>query len=99
MKSEYVDHVWSPDSAYIKSLLNNSRPDFVLDSDWYEPCSGLGNNQAIATDATSMFQEDQLATDFKHMTAAATSNPSQVWELSSFGWNNMPAVCQVSDLG
>ncbi|XP_058744200.1 transcription factor MYB33-like isoform X1 [Vicia villosa] len=99
VKSEYVDHVWSPDSSYIKSLLNNSQPDFVLDSGWYEPCSGHGNNQAVATDATLMFQEDQLATDYKHMTAAGTSNPSQVWELSSFGWNNMPAVCQVSDLG
>ncbi|KAI5421016.1 transcription factor MYB65 isoform X1 [Lathyrus oleraceus] len=100
VKSENIDHVWSPDSEnYITSLLNDTRPDLVLDSDWYEPCSGHDKNQSIVTDATSMFQEDQLATDYKHMTAAGTSNPSQVWEFSSFGWNNMPAVCQVSDLG
>jgi hypothetical protein len=50
------------------------------------------------TGATSMFFEDQLATNYKH-TTAGTSNPSQVWEFGSLAWNNMPAVYQISDLG
>lgn len=78
VKSENIDHVWSPDSEnYITSLLNNTRPDLVLDSDWYEPCSGHDKNQSIVTDATSMFQEAQLATDYKHMTAATPTQETK----------------------
>ena len=99
MKLEYVDPVWTPDSGnQITSLLNFSQPDFLLGSDWYEQCSGNDRNQSIFYDATSMFLDDQSATDYKHMTAG-TSNPSQVREFGSCAWNNMPAVCQVSDLG
>lgn len=99
VKLEYVDPVWTPDSGnQIMSLSNFSRPDFLLGSDWYEQCSGNDQNQSIFYDATSMFLEDQSATNYIHMTAG-TSNPSQVREFGSCAWNNMPAVCQVSDLG
>nr|QSD99551.1 MYB family transcription factor [Melilotus albus] len=98
VKLEYVDQVWAPDSEnQIKSLLNISWPDSLLASDWYETYSGPDQNRFI-TDATSTFLEDQLASDYKHITAG-TSNPSQVWEFGSYAWNNMPAVCQTSDLG
>ncbi|KAK2354253.1 transcription factor MYB33 [Trifolium repens] len=98
VKCEYVDQVWTPDSEnQTTSLLNFSRPDFLLASGWYEPYSGHDKNQSM-TGATSMFFEDQLATDYKH-TTAGTSNPSQVWEFGSLAWNNMPAVYQISDLG
>jgi myb proto-oncogene protein len=98
VKCEYVDQVWTPDSEnQTTSLLNFSRPDFLLASGWYEPYSGHDKNQSM-TGATSMFFEDQLATDYKH-TTAGTSNPSQVWEFGSLAWNNMPAVYHISDLG
>lgn len=98
MKLEYVDRVWTPDSEnQTMSLLNSTRPDFLLASDWHDPGSGYGKNQAIMTDAASAHRDD-LATDYKHMTAG-TSKSSQVWEFGSRAWNSMPAVCQVSDLG
>ncbi|KAJ1376853.1 SANT/Myb domain [Sesbania bispinosa] len=99
VKLEYVDQVWTPDSEnQTMSLLNVTRPDFLLASDWYELGSGHGKNQAIMTDATSTLLGDDIATDYKHMTAG-TSKSSQVWEFGSCAWNNMPALCQVSDLG
>ncbi|KAJ1381498.1 SANT/Myb domain [Sesbania bispinosa] len=99
VKLEYVDQVWTPDSEnQTMSLLNVTRPDFLLASDWYELGSGHGKNQAIMTDATSTLLGDDIATDYKHMTAG-TSKSSQVLEFGSCAWNNMPALCQVSDLG
>lgn len=87
MKLESMDQVWTPSSDdQTMSMLNG--PDVFLASDWFEHGSGGGNNQAIMTDAIATLLRKDLA----------TSTPSQVWELGSGSWNNMPAVCQMSDL-
>lgn len=84
MKQEHVDQVWTPDSEnQTISLLNITRPDFLLASEWHhEPCPVHGTNNTIMTGATSTFLGDDLAADYKHM-SAGTSKSSQVWEVDS----------------
>ncbi|XP_060675681.1 transcription factor GAMYB isoform X2 [Ziziphus jujuba] len=64
--------------------------------DWLEQSSGCMKEQSIMTDAIATLLGDDLATDYKHM-AAGSSTSSQGWGLGSCAWNNMPAVCQMSD--
>lgn len=66
------------------SVLNITRPDFLLASDWLEQDYGHGKNHTITTDAISTLFGDDLATDYKHMTAG-TSKSSQVRGLGSCG--------------
>lgn len=98
MKLEYADQVWTPDSENQTMSMLYTRPDFLLASEWHEQGSGHVKSQAITTNATSTLHEDDSAIDYKHMTAG-TSKSSQVWEHCSCAWNNMPAICQVSDRG
>jgi len=79
--------------------LNITRPDFLFASDWHDLGSGDGKNQAITTDTTMTLLGDHFASDRKHMTSG-TSQSSQVWGFGSCATaNNMPALCQLSDLG
>ncbi|XP_027354365.1 transcription factor MYB33-like isoform X2 [Abrus precatorius] len=97
VKLESVDQIWTPNSEnQAVSLLNITRPDFLLASDWHDLGSGDGKNQAITADASTTL----LGDDYKHMTAG-NSKSSQAWGFGSCATaiNNMPAVCQVSDLG
>ena len=99
MKLEPVDQVWNPNSEnQTMSVLKITRPDFLLASDWLEQGSGHGKKQGIVSDDISTLLGDDLATDYKH-TTAGTSQSNQVWGFSSYARNNMPAFCQVSDLG
>lgn len=82
MKQERIDQVWTPDSENQAISLLNTRPDFLLASDWHDPYSGHGKSNAIMTGATSTFLGDDLAADYKHM-SAGTSKSSQVWEVDS----------------
>lgn len=98
MKSESAYKVLTPNSEnQTMSMLNITRPDVLLASDWLEQGSGCGKNQAIMTDSIATLLGDDLTTSYMHMTAE-TSTFSQVWGLDSCTWNNMPAVCQMSDL-
>ncbi|KAG5130710.1 hypothetical protein JHK84_037107 [Glycine max] len=81
-KLESVDQVWTPNNENLTlSLLNITRPDFLLASDWYDLGSGHCKNQTITTDAATAFLGDDLATDLKHMTAGISKtmfeNPFQ----------------------
>ena len=49
------------------------------------------------TDAIATLLGDDLSSEYKNM-AAATSISNQAWGLGSCAWNNMPAVCQMSEL-
>lgn len=98
MKLEPVDpDLFSDKERESTKQLALTRPDVLLGSDWLEQSSGCGKEQAIVTDAIATLLGDDLATDYKHM-AAGSSTSSQGWGLGSCAWNNMPAVCQMSDL-
>lgn len=98
MKSEPVDLAWASDrEKETRTRLNFMRPDALLAGDWLEQSSGYVKDQSSMTDAIATFLGDDLAADYKHM-VPGTSTSSQGCGLSSYAWNNMPAVCQMSDL-
>lgn len=98
MKSEPVDLAWASDrEKENRTRLNFTRPDALLAGDWLEQSSGCIKDQSFMTDAIATILGDDLASDYKHM-VPGTSTSSQGCGLSSCGWNNMPAVCQMSDL-
>ncbi|RDX95167.1 Transcription factor MYB33, partial [Mucuna pruriens] len=80
---ESDDKVCTPNSENLTlSMLNVTRPDFLLASDWHDVGSAHGKNQAFTTDATTTLLGDDLATDHQHVTAG-TSKSSQVWGFGS----------------
>lgn len=87
MKLESIDQVWSPRSED-RTMSRLNGPDFFIPPPgWFD--HGLGNNQAIMT-------TDAMATLLSN-NDLATSASSQAWDFGSGPWNNMPAVCQMSD--
>ncbi|KAI4323636.1 hypothetical protein L6164_023227 [Bauhinia variegata] len=99
VKHEPGEQAWTPNSEnQTMSMLDISRIDTLLASDWAEQNLRNNQNQTINTDAVATLLGDDLATDYKQMSTAGTSASSQVWGLGSCSWNNMPAVCQMPDL-
>ncbi|KAH8512636.1 hypothetical protein H0E87_006063 [Populus deltoides] len=97
MKLEPVDHTWTADrekESYTQ--LDITRPDALLDSDWLEHDSGYGKDQVIMTEAIATLLGDDLSSEYKQMAAGASTDHG--WGLDSCSWNNMPAVCQMSEL-
>ncbi|PON86801.1 MYB transcription factor [Trema orientale] len=98
VKPEPVDADSIPDKEKEpKKPMDFVRPDALLASDWFEQSSGCGKERSIMTDTIVTLLGDDLATDYKHM-ATGSSSQSQEWGLGYCAWNNMPAVCQMSDL-
>ncbi|KAG4201548.1 hypothetical protein ERO13_A05G284900v2 [Gossypium hirsutum] len=98
LKSEPADCVLTPEIQKEAPIrLDSSRPDTLLASNWLEQGSGYDKDQAILTDAISSLLGDDLRSEYKNM-AEGTSISSQAWGLDSCAWNNMPAVCQMSEL-
>ena len=97
MKVEPIHQVWTDSGIQSVSLSSITRPDFLLAADWGEQDSRQGRNQAIMTDAVGFLRGDDLVTDYKHATSV-TSTSSQVLGFGPCGWNNMPAVYQMTDL-
>ncbi|XVF00128.1 hypothetical protein REPUB_Repub03eG0258300 [Reevesia pubescens] len=98
VKSEPADHVLTPEIQKEAPIrLDNSRSDTLLASNWFEQGSGYDKDQTIMSDAIATLLGDDLGSDYKNM-AAGTSISSQAWGLGSCAWNNMPAVCQMSEL-
>ncbi|KAF8396297.1 hypothetical protein HHK36_017912 [Tetracentron sinense] len=86
VKPEPANQVYPDGGKKQKSTrLDFSRPDALFGSDWFEQ-----------TQCATLLGED-LCSDYKHL-AAGTSTLSQGWVLDSCVWNNMPAVCQMSEL-
>lgn len=98
MKLEQVDQAWTPDRGKESSnLYDLSQADALLSSDWLEQGSAYVKNPTVITDAIATFFGDDLSSEYKQMTTG-TSTASQGWGFGSSAWNNMPAVCQMSEL-
>ncbi|CAL1377132.1 unnamed protein product [Linum trigynum] len=100
IKSEAEDYALTPVRERERDTI--TRTDALLPSDWLEQGSGKGygvKDQVVMTDAIAALLGDDLSSDYKQMAASGTSSgPSQGWVLGSCAWNNMPAVCQMSEL-
>ncbi|KAI3445192.1 hypothetical protein Pfo_001857 [Paulownia fortunei] len=95
VKSEAVDQSWILDGERTEFLnqLDCSRPDAILGSSWLEQSASCSRQRGSATDSIAAFLSDDLGSELNM--SAGTSASS--WGLSSCTWNNMPAVCQMSD--
>ncbi|XP_058107546.1 transcription factor GAMYB-like [Magnolia sinica] len=92
IKIEKVEHVSAPGGGGDKESiprLDFTRPDALLGADWFEQSSECANHLA------ALLNED-FCGDYKHM-ATGSSTLNQGWGLGSCPWNNMPAVCQMSE--
>lgn len=97
MKLEPIESDLIPDKEKESTKqLASMRPDALLGLDWLEQSSGCGKEQAIMTDTIATLLGDDSATNYNHM-ASGSSTSSQGCGFGSCAWNNMPAVCQMSD--
>ncbi|XVF41043.1 hypothetical protein PTKIN_Ptkin01aG0248400 [Pterospermum kingtungense] len=98
VKSEPPDHASTVEIQKEAPLrLDGNHTDGLLASNWLEQGSGYDKDQTIMSDAIESLLGDDLSGEYKNM-GAATSTSSQGWGLGSCAWNNMPAVCQMSEL-
>ncbi|XP_023515311.1 transcription factor MYB33-like [Cucurbita pepo subsp. pepo] len=98
VKSEPLDHVWTPDrEKEAKNGVEFTRPDALLASDWQGQSSGIEKETTSMTDALTLLLGDDLAADYKHLPSGISTTHSG-WGLDSCSWNNMPPVCQMSDI-
>ncbi|CAK9142143.1 unnamed protein product [Ilex paraguariensis] len=99
VKSEPADQIWTldEDTKQNSTQLDFSRPDALLGSCWLEQGVACAKDQGVTTDAITTLLGDDLGSDFKNMTPG-TSSSSQGWGFGSCSWNNMPAVCQMTEL-
>lgn len=98
MKVEPVDQVWTPDGEKQTSTqLDFSRPDFLLGgSSWFDQSIGVPKDQGVMNDAVATLLGDDSG-NYKNM-ASGTPTSSHGWGLGCCAWNNMPPVCQMSEL-
>ncbi|KAJ9179503.1 hypothetical protein P3X46_011285 [Hevea brasiliensis] len=97
-KSELVDQAWSPErEKETTTLLDVTCPDILQASDWLEQGSGYIKDQVVMMDNIATLLGDDLSSHYKQMSAGASTS-NQGWRLGSCVWNNMPAVCQMSEL-
>ncbi|XP_023550424.1 transcription factor MYB33-like isoform X1 [Cucurbita pepo subsp. pepo] len=98
VKSEPLDHAWTPERERAsKSGVEFTRPDALLASDWQDRSSGIVEDTANVTDAISLLLGDDLAADYERLPSEISTSHLE-WGLDSCSWNNMPAVCHMSDL-
>lgn len=91
VKTETTEGVKTPDGVDKEiSTQLEFRPDALLGGDCFEQSSDY------AKDLVALLSED-FCGDYKHM-SSGTSTSSQGWGLGSCSWNNMPAVCHISEL-
>ncbi|XP_017612628.1 transcription factor MYB33-like isoform X2 [Gossypium arboreum] len=97
-KSESSDHVLAPEVEKEAPIWSDGRcPDTLFASNWLEQGSGYDKDQTIMIDAIATLLGDDLSSEYRSM-LAGTSVSSQAWEPSWCAWNNMPAVCQMTEL-
>ncbi|GMI72764.1 myb domain protein 33 [Hibiscus trionum] len=98
VKSEAAGHVLTAEIENEAPLqLDSFCPDTFLASIWFEQDYGYHKDQTIMTDSIATLLGDDLSSEYRNM-AAGTSISNQAWGLDSCAWNNMPAVCQMSEL-
>ena len=100
MKAEPVDQVWTPDGEKETSTqLDFSRPDLLLGSSWVDQSvGGVPKDQAMMNDAVATLFSDDFGNSYKNMAPGTPPTSSQGWGFGGCAWNNMPAVCQMSEL-
>ncbi|XP_052182652.1 transcription factor MYB33 isoform X2 [Diospyros lotus] len=99
MKSEVIEQMWilDDDKGETATPLDFSRPDALLGSFWLGKSAACAKDQGVMNDAMSVTIGDQLGNDeYKHVGAGTST--SQVLGFGSCVWNNMPAVCHMSEL-
>ncbi|XP_021901215.1 transcription factor MYB33 [Carica papaya] len=96
LKSESVDLAWTPEGKEEPTRFNITQPDILLASDWLEQNSGHVKDPGMVSDALANLLGDDLGNEYKQMAAGGSSG--QGWGLGSCAWNNMPAVCQMTEL-
>ncbi|KAH6814844.1 hypothetical protein C2S51_023862 [Perilla frutescens var. frutescens] len=87
VKSEAFDPSWIVDG---ESKVDYSRPDAILGSCWVKQGSPGSKQKGPTADSNAARLGDNLGTN--------TSASASTWGFSSCSWNNMPAVCQMSDI-
>lgn len=98
MKSEPVDPACTPDRGKgTTTSFDVNQCDALLASDWLDHGSSFVKDPVVMTDAIASLLGDDLGNEYKQMTTG-TSASSQGWGFGSCAWNNMPAVCQISEL-
>lgn len=98
VKAEPVDQVWTPDGEKETSTqLDFSRPDVLLGSNWIDQSTGGPKDQAMMNDAVASLFSDDFGNNYKNM-ASGTPTSNQGWGLGCCAWNNLPPVCQMSEL-
>ena len=104
MMSEAVEQkTWALDGEKKETAarLDFFRPDALLGSCWLGQSVTYAKDQGgVTTDAdaaAALGDDDSRNNDYKpHMGAGTTLN--QGWGFGSCAWNNMPSVCQMSEL-
>lgn len=95
MKTEPIDPACTPERGKgTSSLFDVNHSDSLLASDWLDHGSSYVKEPIIMTDAIASLLGDDLGNEYKQMTPTS----SQGWGFGSCAWNNMPAVCQISEL-
>lgn len=98
VKAEPVDQVWTPDGEKeTLTQLDFSRPDVLLGSNWIDQSTGGPKDQAMMNDAVASLFSDDFGNNYKNM-ASGTPTSNQGWGLGCCAWNNLPPVCQMSEL-
>ncbi|XP_068659282.1 transcription factor GAMYB-like [Aristolochia californica] len=82
VSSDWVEKDNSP-------CLDFSRPDALLNADWFDQSERAKDLAALL--------DDDFSSEYKQMAGETSSSLSQGWGLGSCQWNNMPAVCQMSE--
>ncbi|XP_042515464.1 transcription factor GAMYB-like [Macadamia integrifolia] len=99
VKPDVVEHVpnLGGGAREISTRLDFSRPDALLGSDWFDRTPGCGKDHSAASDTIATLLGEDFCSDYKEMSAGSSSR-GQGLDLGFCAWNNMPSVCQMSEL-
>ncbi|GKU91430.1 hypothetical protein SLEP1_g5308 [Rubroshorea leprosula] len=96
VKSEPIEHVWTSEVQKETPQLEYPCSDTLFGSSWLDHGSGFDKDHAIMTDAIATLLGEDLGSEYKTITPGTSS--SQECGLGSCAWNNMPGVCQMSEI-
>ncbi|CAN6453894.1 unnamed protein product [Victoria cruziana] len=97
-KVEAVEQVSNPstDANELGLDIHLTKPDELLMSDWFEQGSECVKEQSNVVNTFATFLGEEFYNDYKQLqTKTLALNQSRA--LGSLPWNNMPAVCQMSE--
>ncbi|CAN6443250.1 unnamed protein product [Victoria cruziana] len=97
-KVEAVEQVSNPstDANELGLDIHFTKPDELLMSDWFEQSSECVKEQSNVANTFATFLGEEFYNDYKQL-ETESSALNQSCALGSLPWNNMPAVCQMSE--